>query len=217
MDEREHLRRFASGLAHEVRNPLNSIGLQLSLLERRARRLRGSTPGEFKERIGIIRSEVQRIDTVVADLLLLAQTRSGAFRATDLGALVDQVVRTVQNEAADVRLERRSTPDPLPAVAGDADLLRLAALSLVRRAARVVPKGAAVLVETGVMDGRVCLRVADGARGPREDLGLPIAQQIVHDHGGEIAVDRRSGQGTTFTVLLPAAPISAPAPEKKKP
>src|SRR6266568_7634327 len=90
---------FASGLAHEVRNPLNSIGLQLSLLERRIGRVDAEVGREMSELTRIIHEEVQRLDTLVGDFLLFSRTDRLQYQEADLTALVDEVVRLLEPEA----------------------------------------------------------------------------------------------------------------------
>ena len=234
MNEREHLHKFASGLAHEVRNPLNSIGLQLSLLERRTKRLRGRAPGELRESIGIIRDEVRRIDALVSELLLLSQTRCAGFRETDFSGLIDDVAQVAAVEAAraGVRIERRTCGKPAPRIWTDVDRIKIAALGILRQAAFAMPDGGDVVVETGLVDDRVCLRVTDHGPGWPEGLDvfqpfartnrcgtgleLPIAQQIVLDHGGEISAQSRAGHGTTFTIHLPVSRPESAVVERRR-
>jgi signal transduction histidine kinase len=90
---------FASGLAHEVRNPLNSIALQLSLLERRAATLESAVAVQIRDLIGILREEVKRLDSLVSDFLLFSRTKRVHHQPVALDALVDEVVRLLRPEA----------------------------------------------------------------------------------------------------------------------
>src|SRR5262249_18005192 len=114
---------FASGLAHEVRNPLNSIGLQLSILERRLKRVDGAVAGELQELSDVIRSEISRLDGLVGDFLLFSSTNRFHYSPGSLDDLVDDVARLLLPEAeqAGVSLVRRRLPGPpLPPVPLDA-------------------------------------------------------------------------------------------------
>lgn len=215
---------FASGLAHEVRNPLNSIALQLSLLERRAATLEGGVAAQIRDLIGIIREEVKRLDSLVSDFLLFSRTKRVHHQPVALDSLLDEVVRLLRPEAkaAGVALRRERCGEPAPKLPLDAERLKQVAINLIRNALEAMPDGGNVVVEDGLLDGSACLRVRDDGPGLPEGidvfqlfvttkpkgtgLGLSIAQQIVSEHGGDIAVTSKPGQGAEFTVRLPLNP-----------
>jgi signal transduction histidine kinase len=221
---------FASGLAHEVRNPLNSIGLQLSLLERRAAEAAGGPPKGVREKIDIIRREIRRLDQLVNEFLLLSRTNRMSLRPVRIDLLADELVGLLEPEASAsrVKIARGAVGQPVPEIEADPEKMKQVVLNLLRNAIEAMPAGGGVLLETGLVGGRVCLRVSDTGPGLPTDidvfqlfvstkpggtgLGLTIAQQIVQDHGGEIVAESRPGAGTAFTIWLPvasAAPVSA--------
>lgn len=215
---------FASGLAHEVRNPLNSIGLQLSILERRTQALERPAVQRIREIIGIIREEIKRLDALVGDFLLLSRTSRLQFHPASLDVLADDVVRLLRPEAGASRidLQCKRWGDPTPDISMDAEKMKQVIINLVRNAIEAMPDGGTVVVESGLVEGRACFRVSDTGPGLPDDvdvfqifvstkpggtgLGLSIAQQIVLDHGGEITVSSEPGKGAAFTVRLPAGP-----------
>jgi signal transduction histidine kinase len=212
---------FASGLAHEVRNPLNSVALQLSLLERRTAYLEPRLASEIKELIGIIREEIRRLDGLVGDFLELSRAGRVQYRPTSLDALVDEVVRLLRPEAraGNVTLRRQQVGEPVPSLPLDAEKMKQVVINLVRNSIEAMPDGGVVTIESGVVDGGVLLRVQDTGPGLPEGLdvfqlfvttkakgtglGLSIAQQIVLEHGGELLAHSEPGKGATFTVTLP--------------
>jgi signal transduction histidine kinase len=211
---------FASGLAHEVRNPLNSIALQLSILERRAAGLADPVAGQLREVTGIIREEVRRLDSLVSDFLLFSRTNVIQHRPADLEALLDEVVRLLRPEAraSGVTLRRQRLGETTPPVPMDAEKMKQVVINLIRNAIEAMPDGGVVVVESGVVEGRPLFVVRDNGPGLPEGLdvfqlfvttkprgtglGLSIAQQIVLEHGGEIAAWSEPGHGTSFTVSL---------------
>jgi signal transduction histidine kinase len=226
---------FASGLAHEVRNPLNSMGLQLSLLERRATEAEGRSSKGVRDKITIIREEIRRLDSLVNDFLLLSRTNRVSLRPVNVDDLADELLRLLEPEAtaAGVQLRRASIGEPPPEIAADPEKIKQVILNLLRNAMEAMPNGGAARIETGLIDGRVCLRIADTGPGLPDDvdvfqvfvstkaggtgLGLSIALQIVQDHGGEIVTESRPGEGTVFTIWLPvvAVPPSVAVLERK--
>jgi len=211
-------------LAHEVRNPLNSIALQLSLLERRAATLESAVAVQIRDLIGIIREEVKRLDSLVSDFLLFSRTKRVHHQPVALDALLDEVVRLLRPEAkaTGIALKRERCGEPAPKLPLDAERLKQVAINLIRNAIEAMPDGGNVVVEDGLLDGSACLRVRDDGPGLPEGidvfqlfvttkpkgtgLGLSIAQQFVAEHGGDIAVSSQPGQGAAFTVRLPLEP-----------
>ena len=212
---------FASGLAHEVRNPLNSIALQLSILERRVAPLPSGVAGEIKGLLGIIREEVRRLDNLVGDFLQFSRSNRIQYRPASLDSLVDEVMRLLRPEAkaGGVTLRRERIGEPTPRLRVDPEKIKQVSINLVQNAIEALPEGGEVVVESGFVGGKALMIVRDDGPGLPEGLdvfqlfvttkahgtglGLSIAQQIVLEHGGEIEAASKPGGGTTITVSLP--------------
>jgi signal transduction histidine kinase/putative methionine-R-sulfoxide reductase with GAF domain len=215
---------FASGLAHEVRNPLNSMALQLSILERRIGRLEPGMAGEMSDLTAVIREEIRRLDGLVGDFLLFSRTSRIQHELTDVEVLMDEVIRLLRPEAreADVTLRRQRCGEPMPSLHVDAEKMKQVVINLVRNAIEAMPGGGVVVAESGVVDGQARIAVRDTGPGLPEGidvfqffvttkpkgtgLGLSIVQQIVLQHGGEITATSEPGKGAQFVVTLPLAP-----------
>ncbi|HVU52364.1 MAG TPA: ATP-binding protein [Polyangia bacterium] len=231
-DEQEMLRRMmrserlaavgtmAAGLAHEVRNPLNSASLQLTLLERRLGR--GEGAAEILPVAHIIKSEIDRLDRLVRDFLAFSQPRPLEAAPVPVLPLLEGVAALIRPTAEAERVELALEVAPgTPAIAGDVERLKQVTHNLTRNALEAMQGRGGRLVLRGRGDGdAVELQVEDDGPGFSEDLpvfdaffttkeqgtglGLALVHRIVSDHGGTVRVESRPGR-TCFTLRLPAS------------
>ncbi len=215
---------LASTVAHEVRNPLNAVGMTAQRLKRE---FLGETPAggvervELEELLSVMTSETQRIDRIVQQFLEYARPPRLAPEPADLDALVGDVADRARPlaEARGVRLDAEASGAGTSVV--DPAQLRQALDNLVRNAVEATPSGGRVSLAARSEDGGHAVEVRDTGRGIEPDhlprvfdlyfttkadgtgVGLAVTQQIVTAHGGTIEVDSRPGAGTTMTVRLP--------------
>lgn len=209
------------GLAHELRNPLAGLQGAAQLL---ARRLEGEAEREL---LGLIRSEVERLTTLLDRLMTPTPPRPP--QPTNIHLVLERVRQLAEAEAGwAIKIERDYDPS-LPEIAGDPDRLTQALWNLLRNALESGASSVALRTraEHNVLIGehtyRLALRVeiADDGRGVPEDLaeriflplvsgraqgsglGLPLAQQVAREHGGSLGYRSRAGH-TVFSLLLPA-------------
>lgn len=229
-DEREMMRRtlraerlaavgtLAAGLAHEVRNPLNSASLQLQVLKRRLAK------GQLEPAVvaaDLVLGEIQRLDNLVSDFLAFAKPQPLRTKPTDPNQLVKGVFELIRPEAdaRGVRLEL-DLSDRVEPIDVEEERMRQVLLNLTRNAIEAVSPNQCVTVRTRAADvsGDIGIEVEDNGPGFPEEapifdafyttkehgtgLGLAIAHRIVSDHGGSLAVTSQPGR-TCFTVALP--------------
>jgi len=219
---------MAAGLAHEVRNPLNSASLQLTVLERRLER------GETSERTvpiaRIINGEIDRLDRLVRDFLAFAKPTPLDPRPVDLPDLLLAVAALIAPEAEAARVAITvDAPASTRAASGDAERLRQVLLNLTRNAIEAMQaRGGHLVLRARNAQAMVTVDVEDDGPGFPEDLpvfdaffttkdqgtglGLALVHRIVTDHRGTIRVESRPGR-TCFSVSLPVArddPATAP-------
>jgi signal transduction histidine kinase len=220
------LGRLTSGVAHEVKNPLNAMRIHLELLKARL----GGTNPAARENLDVIAHEIQRLDRVVQGFLKFVRPEELNLAPVDVGALLSEVARlmTPEAERARTRIAVDVAPE-LPPVSGDAGLLQQACTNLVTNAIQSMPDGGAVtLAAYRGTDGAIAVRVRDEGIGiPSDDLerifrlyyttkpqgsgiGLSMVYRIVQMHDGRIDVDSEVGRGTVMTMTLPVASRSSP-------
>ena len=221
--------RISAQVAHEVRNPLSSIGLNVELLEEAIARAPFATESEAREArdiLGAVTREVDRLNEVTEQYLRLARPPSATREPEDLTELLGGVLDFAREELerAGVRVVRVLPPTP-PALADEAQL-RQVFLNLLRNAREAMPGGGQLTVSARAVDaepGWVEAVFEDTGHGMSEavrqrifepffstkaqgtGLGLAVSQQILQAHGGLLTCHSTPGQGTTFVVRLPRA------------
>jgi len=221
------LGRLASGVAHEVKNPLNAMRIHLELLKTR---LTEERP-EVLENLDVIAQEIQRLDRVVQGFLKFVRPQELHLVPVDINALLAEVARLTIPEAAqsEARIVLALAPD-LPPVMGDAELLQQAVTNLVTNAIEAMREGGTVTLATRLLPQEAIeVRVSDEGVGiPPEDLdkifrlyhttkpngsgiGLSLVYRILQMHDGRIDVESTGGRGTTMVLTLPLTAVQAVA------
>lgn len=221
---------FVSAVSHEFRTPITTMR-QLSEMLAQGRVSSDSRRAQFHE---TLLRESNRLHRLVEGLMNFGRMESGAmrfrFEALDPAELVSEVVSEFRHEAEKagyaVELERAATA---PSIRGDRTSLASVVWNLLDNAVKYSPECRTVWVEVGGEASLAIVRVRDRGLGiPREEqaevfrkfvrgaasksgaiqgtgIGLAMARQIVEAHGGRISVESRPGEGSEFTVTLPAA------------
>jgi len=222
LDESERLAslgQIAAGMAHEIRNPLMAVG---GLVRRLEQRLSPEEPAQMY--LPAIRDNVQRMESMVRDIdayLQYVRVCSDHFRELTLehvlNAALERLRATVDLAAIHLEIE----PSPPLKIQGDGPSLTEMFFQIFRNSVEAMPQGGALRVQTLPVDDLAVVQIRDNGRGiPLEDfshiyhpffttkmtgagMGLTKVHMIVQRHGGQIEVDSRPQQGTTFTVRLP--------------
>ncbi|WP_242334525.1 MULTISPECIES: HAMP domain-containing sensor histidine kinase [Anaeromyxobacter] len=214
--------RISAQITHEIRNPLNAIGLNAELLAEELAEL--SAPREATQLVAAISREVDRLNGVAEEYLRFARLPKPALERQDLNELLAGLLDFLAPELAAARIELHRELEPgLPTVQADEGQLRAVFLNLLRNSREAMPSGGIVTVRTRRAGEAIEAEVADTGGGiPPGDLtrifeafystkergtglGLAFTRQVVEEHGGSIRCDSAVGRGTTFAVRLPAA------------
>ena len=228
------LDRFAADASHELRTPLTILRGEVDLALRHPR-----TPEEYREVLQSNRDEIDRMATIVDQLLLLARAEKGqlvlAREPVRLDRLVEETVRQWRDLAAQSGLTLVLEPPPPLVVKGDELRLRELLLNLLENARKYTPAGGLISVRLAADEAARAARVvvedtgvgipadavprlfdpffrADAARARDaggSGLGLTLVKRIVDLHGGSVTVDSEVGKGSRFTVSLPLAETTA--------
>jgi len=221
------LARLAAGLAHEIKNPLSTMAINLALLEEEWSRARdGAEPSardkRGQKRVQTLQREVKRLETIVDDFLRYA--RGGEINRSphDLVALVREVLDFVESEDTLAGIRHHvELPFGLPLVMLDAGAFKQALLNLFVNARQAMPMGGELIVRARREGNWVELSVTDTGTGMTPEalehcfdvywstkkggtgLGLPTTKRIVEEHGGRIAAISEPNRGTSFSIVLP--------------
>lgn len=211
---------LATGLAHEVRNPLNSIGLQMTLLERK---LRGAEVDSeiYEPVLEAVDTELRRIKEMNSEILDFAKPVSVELMPVDLREFFTELRRTHQLtlDAGDVEMTIETSGNTI--LDCDRNRMTQVFVNLLTNAVEAMPDGGIISINIEGKDGGVVVEFRDDGEGmvpamkykifelfhttkaTGTGIGLPIARKIVEAHDGSIDVLSRPGEGTTFTVYLP--------------
>ena len=220
MSRAEHLAtlgELATGLAHEIRNPLAGIAGVIEII---GRDLPSTSPARAV--VKDVRQEIARINHIVTDLLQTARPHPPKVQKSDLNTTVEHAVMLGRQQALaksiEIKFEKSSSTLD---VDHDSDQIHQVLLNLLLNALQAIEKTGVVTVTVRSEGSMAVVEVTDNGRGiPSKNLpnifrpffttkgdgtglGLSLARRIVEDHHGRIEVTSTIGKGTTFSVLLP--------------
>lgn len=225
-DKLAGLHTLSAGVAHELRNPLSAIDLNLHLLEEELRGDHAPSAAQDKY-LQVLNAETRRLSAILDNFMKFARPGSIPLQAIDTHKLISHILSLLHYEAQDRRIQLiTKAPDRLPSLIGDETEISQVLVNVLVNAFQAMPNGGVchVLVRGIESDGKgwVELTVQDSGVGIRKEdlsrlfepfyttktggsgLGLAIAYRIVQDHQGTISVTSRPGLGTTVVLRLPA-------------
>lgn len=212
---------LASGVAHELNNPLNNIYLSAQILEKETRE---SSSPLVKEIVNDIVGQTIRVKGIVGDLLEFAKGREPKLKKVEVNDLIGKAYKLVSmtGDTGRIRFTLDTDPDGV-IVDADPEQLERVFINLFNNAVDAMPDGGDLAVKVS-KDGESSIRIrfSDTGKGVPSDalekvfepfystkdkgtgLGLAITFNIIKRHGGEISVESEEGKGTVFTITLPA-------------
>lgn len=215
---------LAAGVAHEIGNPLNSLGIHLQLMQRRIGRLPAGSRKELEESCDVARQEITRLDHIITQFLRAIRPQPLSLKRESLNTIVEESVAFLQAEIKDrdilVQVELDSSLPPLEV---DRDQIKQAFYNIIRNAFQAMKSGGMLRICSGADETHQFVSFADTGGGIAPEnigsvfepyfttktggsgLGLLIVRRIVRAHGGEVVIESASGKGLTMTVRFPRA------------
>ncbi|MFB3887081.1 MAG: nitrogen regulation protein NR(II) [Thermodesulfobacteriota bacterium] len=213
---------LAAGVAHEIRNPLNAIGMGLQRLKREFLPQEESQKEEYLSFMELISKEIRRVNEIIEQFLSLSRPFELTLKPSSLQDLLKNLTTLLQEEASSRGIQIQTGMSPnLPLIRMDTEKLTQAFLNIMKNGMEAMEPGGILRVETQSFKDQVEISFSDSGSGiPSEQmekifnyyyttkekgvgLGLPIAHRIIEAHGGQLKVESRVGVGTKVTVRLP--------------
>lgn len=226
---------LASGIAHEIGNPLNSINIHLHLLSREIKKLPKNKQTKLKDHLATVAEETKRLDEIVRNFLKANRRKPLRFELGHIHDILQSALLLYQPELAHSRITTCTQLDPnMPSFFIDGQRLNHVFTNLIKNAIEAMPKGGALTIstyarksiceisitDTGVgMDPDIVPKIFGShytTKGEGSGLGLVIVYQIIREHSGRIEISSQHDHGTTVRILLPIRKekLQLPSPEK---
>lgn len=214
--EKERLKAIgdlASGVAHEIRNPLNALRLSLG-------KLGGMGEGETQQLLGIISQEIERIEKTIEDFLNFTRPFKLSLSEVNLNQILSETATLLEEKALKSSIIIKKEFEVLPQVRGDEEALRKVFMNIVRNSIDASPEGGEIVIAARATGHEVVVSISDTGSGIEPEdlkrifdpyfskkrggtgLGMSIARRIIEGHEGSIALESEVGKGTTVTIRL---------------
>ena len=213
---------MAASIAHEIRNPMTSLKGFVQLLK-------VNSPDENQRYLRVIDSELDRMESILTELLDLSKPKEGSLgnfsilKMNDIVQIVEEVIELMKPLATQTynRIEFENEIFTSESIYGNKNQLKQILINLIKNAIEVMPKGGEILVKLAHNQEGIQLSVIDNGPGISKEsiellftpfyttkdtgtgLGLPLVKKIIDEHKGSICVLSSLGSGTTFRVTLP--------------
>ncbi|MGZ3612317.1 MAG: two-component system sensor histidine kinase NtrB [Thermodesulfobacteriota bacterium] len=213
---------LAAGVAHEIRNPLNAMGMGLQRLKREFLPTDESKREEYVSFLELILKEIRRVNEIIEQFLTLSRPSQLSLRESSLQDLLKSLVTLFEGEASSlgITLHPEISSD-LPLIRVDPEKLTQAFINIIKNGMQAMGQGGTLRIETKLLKDHVEVMISDSGSGIPPDqmekifnyyyttkekgvgLGLPIAYRIIEAHRGQLKIESHLGSGTRVTAVLP--------------
>ena len=221
----EELAELAGSLAHEIKNPLSIIHMNIDLLSEDLQEIGSPIGRRSLDRVDMVRDQCERMEALLRDFIRYTRLRDIDLVPGSLNEQVETVLRAYQPQADAQGVSVQTYLDAdLPAIMLHSDSLQSALMNLVKNALEATEPGGELWARTYTTRTGVALDLIDSGSGVDDNtvlhmfepfystkeggsgLGLPTARKIIEAHGGRISVQSELGRGTKFTLEFPVPP-----------
>lgn len=213
---------LAAGVAHEIKNPLGSIGIHIQLVEKALKNPDSMDSEKVQSYLAVVDEEVERLNKIVVDFLFAVRPMNITLEERDINGVVQEVLEFVGYELEEAGIELVSAlGEGLPKIELDDKYFKQAMMNIVKNAMSAMPEGGTLRVATEQRGDQVLLRITDTGVGMSEEvqqkifepyfttrdygsgIGLTLVYKVVKEHNGDITVNSYEGKGSTFTISFP--------------
>jgi len=213
---------LTAGVAHEIKNPLGSIGIHIQLIQRMLKTQTKVSSNEVNSYLEVINEEVERLNKIVVDFLFAVRPMDMHPTESDLNSLLRDLIDFMQFELDQSGIEVAVALDQgLSKILLDEKFIKQAVLNMVKNAMNAMASGGHLVLSTQVKGDEVILRIIDDGDGMSPEvmakifepyfttkdfgsgIGLTLVYKIIKEHGGDISVVSQEARGTTFTITFP--------------
>ena len=214
--------RLTSQVAHELNNPIYGIMNTLELLKT-------EIPPDSKRRriLDMSLSEAQRLSEMLRSMLSFSKPQEEERRKIDVNRLIENILLFLEKQLRESNIKiKTKLNQKVPDITASPNQIRQVILNIAANAKEAMPKGGTLTIETRLKNDQIVIKVKDTGIGiPREirdkifdaffttkqkvkgvGLGLSVCYGIIKDHGGDIRVKSKTGEGSTFSIILPKKP-----------
>lgn len=221
----EHLSRIgqlASGIAHEVRNPLNLINLSIDHLRVKYTPENEKGKEEFVSILSNIKADIHRLNRMISSFLDYGKPLKLTILPASLTETIEEVISLAREKLMEQKIEvHKDFSKDLPVIPMDGQQIKACLLNIVLNALQAMPEGGTIAIKTSSDDGFASVRISDTGSGiPPErmtqvfepyfttkdtgiGLGLPLTKRIIEEHEGRIDISSETGKGTIVKIELP--------------
>lgn len=213
---------MTAGMAHEIKNPLGSIGIHIQLMQKALKRDEGCAEDFLDKNLNILSEEVERLNNIVVDFLFAVRPMDVSLKDRCIVSLINETLELVAPELAEEGIELElSIEENLPMLQLDDKLIKQAVLNIIKNAMNAMPGGGHLAINIFLENENILLVIKDDGEGIEEEnldkifepyfttkdfgsgLGLTLVYKIIKEHDGEIQLKSKLGLGTSFIIKLP--------------